>query len=246
MFIPLIEEIDTIDPGRCCATKFGRHGLAHEERRLQVVGEDLAPVVAGHPGRRHPRRRRSAARDVDQTVQAAVGAPRMLDHRGDALVGRRVGRDGDHRQPLLSERNDMLVEVFLRAAHRDHGGSGPGGHRRNGGADAAAAGTGNHHDAPVESEEVLHRLLPSAAGNTSARHGMYRIFCPDKICVLPIGEHYSHRPTPLSRSTGMRWTAIVWTRWTLITSGPNRHFRPDGRISARPWPSRHSHRGMQS
>ena len=51
------------------------HRLAHEERRLQVPGEQIAPVVTRHPGGGHPRRRFRTARHVDEPVQLAVGPP---------------------------------------------------------------------------------------------------------------------------------------------------------------------------
>ena len=172
VFMPLIEEMDTIEPGLALRTQLGGDGLAGEERRLQVGGEQVAPVRPRHPGRRHPRRRRRAARDVDQSVQLAVGAPDLIHHGGDAVVGRRVGRHRHDRQTALGERDHVLVEVLLGPAHRDHGGARLGGHRGHRRADAAATCAGYHHDAAVEAEETLRRRHDSLSCRSN---------CPDNI-----------------------------------------------------------------
>ena len=155
VFIPLIEEIDTIDPRRLLRFQFRGDGLAHEERGFQVLGEQVAPVAAGHPGRRHPGLRRRPARHVDQPVQFAVGALRVLDRGGHAVLGRDVGGDRDDRQSALDQRDDVVVEVFFGPAHRDDRRAGLGDHPRHGGADTAARGAGHHDHAPLETEQVI-------------------------------------------------------------------------------------------
>ena len=104
VFIPLIEEIDTIDPGVPLRFQFRGDGLAHEERGLQVrVNRSRQSLrvtrvdgiqVAGA----------GAARHVDQAVQVAVGAPRLLHRGGHAVLGGDVGGDGNDRQSAFDQR----------------------------------------------------------------------------------------------------------------------------------------------
>src|SRR5271165_6527696 len=92
----------------------------------------------------------------------------------------------------------MFVEVFLRAAHRDHGCPSPGGHRRHGRADAATVGIGNHDDATVESEVLLHSLLflrRTPLGSQKLH------FVRTTYVVLLVEEYYSEAWTGLSRKT---------------------------------------------
>ena len=141
------------------------------------------------------------------------GGPRPVDHRGDALVGGCVGGHRNHRQPLVRQRNDVLVEVCLRAAHRDHRGTRPRGNRRDGRADAAAAGTGHHHDASVESPEV--RAIPEILHDPLSAS----LFVRTNHRMLRLRDHYSDRRAPLSRFRCGLGEAIVWT-WKF--PGPRR------------------------
>ena len=91
-----------------------------------------------------------AAGDVDQSVEFAVGAAHAVEDGRDAVVGGGVGRDGHDREARRGQRGDVLVEVLLGPAHRDHGGAGLRRHAGDGRADAAAARAGDHDDAAVE------------------------------------------------------------------------------------------------
>ena len=149
-------------PRLALRAKFTRDGLAGEERRLEVGGEQLAPVRPRHPRRWHPRRRGRAARDVDETPEVALGLPHLIHDGGNALVGGRVGGDRDDGETAPCQGDDVLVEVLLRPADGDDGGAGLGGHGGHRGADAAATRAGHHHDATVEAKEVHDSL--SVAG----------------------------------------------------------------------------------
>ena len=159
VFIPLIDEIDTIEPGLPGRLQFRRDRLAHEEHRLEVLLEQRPPVRPGHPGRRHPGVRRGAAGDVDQSVQLTVGAA-FAAAIAAAMPSsvRGIGRDRHDRKALRDHRLDVRVEVLRRAAHRDDGRAGLGDHARHGRADAAAGRAGDDDDAPVKREEVLAHL----------------------------------------------------------------------------------------
>src|SRR5262249_36078029 len=156
--------------------KFRGDGLAHEERGLEVAREEFTPIGAIHPGRRHPRRRLGATGHVHEAVQVTVGAPRVLDHGTDAVIGRRVSGDGYDGKAFLRQRSHMFVEVLLRATDRDHGGARLGGHAGDGRADSATPGARHHHDAAVQLQEIIHVAL---------------LFVRTTYDTLHIAEHYS-------------------------------------------------------
>ena len=125
VFIPLIDEIDTIEPGLPLARISAATAWLMKNVVSRFAVNRSRQSERRHPRRRHPRRGRGAARDVHQSVQVAVGARTASMHGGDAVVGGRVGRDRDDRQAPLGQRSDVFVEVLLRAAHRDDGGARP-------------------------------------------------------------------------------------------------------------------------
>ncbi len=92
---------------------------------------------------------------VRRTWSSTAAMPSSVDASAD---------DRHDRQATLGHRRDVLVEVFLRPADRDDGGTRLGGHARDGGADAAATGARHHDDAAVQPQKIVHPPI-----------------CPDKI-----------------------------------------------------------------
>ncbi len=94
-------------------------------------------------------------------------------------------------RPCVRQRSDVLVEVLLRAADRDDRGARlrrPARHRR---ADAAAAGTGHHDDAAVETQQIA---VPGVTARSPTGN------CPDKIWYSASLENTI--PQPLSARQG--------------------------------------------
>ena len=146
VFMPLIDEIETIDPG-------------FRFRLISAATAWLMKNVVSRFAVNSARQSSRVTRDVDKPVEIAVGAPYLVDDGADALIGGCVGRHRYHRKSPRTERRDVLVEVLLGPTHRDDGRAGFGGHPRHRCADAAATGTGHHHNAAVEAQEVCHTLI---------------------------------------------------------------------------------------
>ena len=185
VFIPLIDETDTIDPGSRCACSSAATAwlMKNMVSRFWVNSSRQSDRV--DPGGRHPGRRAGAAGDVDQAVEVAVGVARPRQRRGDALVGRSVGRDRNDRQPFVDQGPDVRVEVLLRPAHRDDGRPGLGDHPGHRGADAAAAGAGHDDDASVEpaagSGVGVHQLSRQESELARWRTSFYTASCRVKV-----------------------------------------------------------------
>ena len=165
VFMPLIEEIETIDPdGRCdfssAATAWlmknivSRFWVNSARQSVRVTRVDGIQVDGCR-----------AAGDVDEPVAGRRPCAATCSmHGGDAVVGRGVGRDRHDRQALVGQRRDVLVEVLLGPAHRDHGRPCAGDHARDGGADAAAA----------RRRRRRRRVRPASARS-------FMVICPDNI-----------------------------------------------------------------
>nr|WP_282190161.1 hypothetical protein [Streptomyces sp. S1D4-11] len=165
--MPLMEEIETIDPGRPCdvssaATAWlmknivSRFWVNSARQSARVTRVERIQVEG------------AAAYDVHEAVQVAGGPADLLHHERDAVVGGGVGRDRHDREALRRQRRDMLLEVLRRAAHRDDGRPGTGDHARHRGADAPARRTADDDDASVEAQEVLrHGAVPPVSRRAS-------------------------------------------------------------------------------
>src|SRR5208283_5137211 len=100
VFMPLIEEIETIEPG----LPWFLSSAATAWLMKKVVS-------------------RFAANSSRQSFLLTRVDGIQVDDRADPVVGRRVGGHWYDRQTLLRQRSDVFVEVLLRAADRDDGGS---------------------------------------------------------------------------------------------------------------------------
>jgi hypothetical protein len=145
VFIPLIDEIETIDPGR---------PRAFSPAATAWLMKNIAS--------------RFWVSSTRKSVQLTVDLADLLHHRGDAVVGADVGRDRHDRKPFVRQGPDVLVQVLRRAAHRDHGRPGSRDHAHHRRADAAAARAGHDDDAPAETQvhgQLRRRAstLPSAS-----------------------------------------------------------------------------------
>ena len=177
VFMPLIEEIDTIEPGRP-APRFRGDGLAHEEHRLEILGEQRAPVAPGHAGGGHPGRRRGTASDVDEPVEVALVRVRLLQHRREPSSVEASAATGTTESPDATS-GAICRSRFPGAAHRDHGRA-RSATMPDGGANAAASGAGHHDDAAVEAQEIV-PWIRTGIHHLSVQH----------IVTLLNGEHYS-------------------------------------------------------
>src|SRR5271165_4621479 len=154
VFMPLIEEIETIEPG----LPWFLSSAATAWLMKKVVSRFAA----------NSSRQSFLLTRVDG-IQVAVGVPRLVDDRADPVVGRRVGGHWYDRQTLLRQRSDVFVEVLLRAADRDDGGSRLGRHPGHRGADAAAAGA-RHDDHAAGQPQEIH-------GGHIILSGQYMVLC---------------------------------------------------------------------
>ncbi len=113
LFIPLIEDTDTIEPGSPAARISAATAWLMKNIVSRLAVNNSAPVRARHPGGGHPGRRRRTARNVHQAVERAVGARAASSTVAMPSSVDGVGGHRDHRQPPLGQRCDVGVEIVL-------------------------------------------------------------------------------------------------------------------------------------
>ena len=155
VFMPLIEEIETIEPGRPCAfnsaatawlmknivSRFWVNSARQSARLTRVDGiqvEGAAPPATFTSPYRSPFVCRACS--ITAAMPSSVAASAATGTTG---------------RPSATRGSICLSRFSVRAAHRDHGRPGAGDHPRHRRADAAAACAGDDDDAPVKAEEVV-------------------------------------------------------------------------------------------
>ena len=164
MFIPLIDEIDTMEPGppvdlisaatawlmKNIVSRLAANNARQSPRLTRVAGIHVdgaaPPATLTNPYTR-PSARRTASR--------AVAMPSSVDT--SAATGT-IGRPSATSGPMCSSRlsADRLTATTVAPALGHHAGDGR--------TDSAAAGARHHHDAAVETQQIRHKSLSLAVG----------------------------------------------------------------------------------
>ena len=155
MFMPLIEEIDTIDPGRLCALSsaatawlmknaVSRFWVNRSRQSPRVTRVDGIQVSGAAPPATLTRPCSSPSARWACSIAAATPSSVATS-----------AATGTIDSPRWTSGHDVVVEILLGPAHRDDRRTGLGDHPRHGGADAAARGAGHYDHAPLETEQVI-------------------------------------------------------------------------------------------